>query len=109
TANRLADDPEFTSRQSRRPLQRANPRSNWSAKRPVVSQKSSAESTRERISAASKTLPETGTLEDPGMNSRAGKAAVQYSPTRSRIRARRAAVAESVIAESVMRGTPDTR
>src|SRR6185369_9044254 len=98
TANRLADDPEFTSRQSRRPLQRANSRSNWSAKRPVVSQKSKAESTSERISAASKTLPETGTLVDPGMKSRAGNAAAQYSPTRSRIWARRAAIAEPVIA-----------
>ena len=34
SASRLADEPEFTSRQSRTPHQRANSRSNWSAKRP---------------------------------------------------------------------------
>ena len=45
-ATRLADDPELTSSAWRTPNRAANSRSNWSANRPVVSQKSSDESTR---------------------------------------------------------------
>ncbi len=71
SASRLADDPELMSTHSRTPIQRANSRSNCSAKRPVVSQKSSDESTSDCISAASKTLPETGTLDSPGTKRRA--------------------------------------
>src|ERR1035437_5327080 len=85
TATRLADDPELTSTHSRIPNQRANSFSNCAAKRPVVSQKSSDESTSRRISAASNTLPETGTGDSPGTKPRGGKASAQYSPTRSKI------------------------
>ena len=46
TASRLADEPELTSSAWRTPKSRAKRRSNSSAKRPVVSQKSSAASTR---------------------------------------------------------------
>ena len=44
----------------------ANSDSNWSANRPVVSQKSRDASTRCRISLESKTLPDTGTADSPG-------------------------------------------
>src|ERR1017187_1579688 len=85
TATRLADDPELTSTHSRIPNQRANSFSNCSANRPVVSQKSSDESTSRRISEPSNTLPEIGTGVSPGTKSRGGKASAQYSPTKSRI------------------------
>jgi len=80
-ATRLADDPEFTSRQSRRPLQRANSRSNWSAKRPGRQPEIDVRNPRASAFAlASKTLPETATLVDPGHELPRRKAAVQYSP-----------------------------
>ena len=60
SAARLADDPELTSEAQRTPMKAANSRSNWAAKRPVVSQASSEASTRCSSSAESKTLPETG-------------------------------------------------
>ena len=74
SASKFADDPEFTNTASRTPANFANSRSNCSAKRPVVSQKSSDESTSSSISCSSKTRPETGTSDDPGTNERAGKA-----------------------------------
>ena len=73
-ASRLADEPEFTSTASRTPTNLANSRSNCSAKRPVVSQKSSEESTSSSSSCSSKTRPEMGTGDDPGTNAGAGKA-----------------------------------
>ena len=69
SASKLADDPELQSSAWRMPIHRANSRSNWSANRPVVSQKSSDESTSSTISAASNTRPATGTGDSPGRNS----------------------------------------
>lgn len=88
TASRLAEDPEFTRMAWRTPHSRANSRSNCSANRPVVSQKSSDASTKRWRSVASKTRPATGTGVWPGTNSRGGKAAAWYSATSSRMRAR---------------------
>jgi hypothetical protein len=53
TMQRLADEPEFTRRAKRAPIRRAKRRSNSSAKRPLVSQKSSEASTSEAMSSAS--------------------------------------------------------
>src|ERR1700722_10349030 len=66
SATRLADEPELTSEAEPTPMKAANSRSNWAAKRPVVSQASSEASTRYSISVESKTLPETATLLWPG-------------------------------------------
>ena len=71
---RLAEEPEFTSEAHRTPTKRASFRSKSSAKRPVVNQQSSAESTTAPKSFPSMTLPETGTGVMPGLNSVAGKA-----------------------------------
>jgi hypothetical protein len=73
-ATRLADEPEFTSDADRTPTNRASFFSNSLAQRPVVNHASSADSTTALISAASITLPETGTVEWPGTNVRLGKA-----------------------------------
>src|SRR5580692_3351993 len=89
TASRLADDPELTSDAQRTPTKRASFRSNSSAKRPVVNQQSSAESTTELRSPPSITLPDTGTGDSPGLNSAAGKASAKYSAERSRSEERR--------------------
>src|ERR1700690_2238580 len=78
-ASRLADEPELTSEALRTPTKRASLRWKSSAKRPVVNQLSRAESTTELMSAASITLPETGTDDRPGLNSFAGKASATYS------------------------------
>ena len=75
SATRFAEDPEFTRVQWRTPTQSANSRWNWAAKRPEVSQKSSADSMRETMSSASNTRPAGGTGVSPGTNSRGGCAA----------------------------------
>ena len=59
-ATRFAEEPEFTVRQCLTPITLASRASNSRLKRPVVSQKSNAESTREPISSPSNTFPETG-------------------------------------------------
>jgi hypothetical protein len=69
TASRFAEEPELTSDALRTPTKRASFRSKSSAKRPVVNQASSAESTTALTSAPSITLPETGIGECPGLNS----------------------------------------
>src|ERR1700733_9091628 len=71
SATRFALDPEFTRLADRTPINRASLRSNSFANRPVVNHPSSAESTTEHISAASITLPDTGTVDVPATNSRA--------------------------------------
>ena len=69
SASRLADDPELHEDRVPHADERARPRSSDCAKRPAVSQKSSAESTSETTSSASKTRPDTGTGVSPGTNS----------------------------------------
>jgi hypothetical protein len=66
-ATKLAEEPELTSEQLLTPIKRASFFSNAFAKRPVVNQQSRAESTTERRSAPSMTLPETGTGGLPGL------------------------------------------
>lgn len=73
-ATRFADEPELTSDADRIPMNRASLLSNSLAQRPVVNHPSSAESTTELMSAASITLPDTGTEEEPGTNSRLANA-----------------------------------
>jgi hypothetical protein len=73
TATRFAEEPEFTSRASRTPTNFANLNSNRSANRPAVSQKSSPDSTMANMSLSSKTRPETGTGDSPGVNVSSGK------------------------------------
>src|ERR1700686_1965215 len=73
-AARLADELELTSDAQRTPMKAANSRSNWAAKRPVVSHASSADSIRHSISELSNTLPDTGTLLSPGTNDRGASA-----------------------------------
>ena len=90
SASRLADEPELQSSARGTPMTAANRSSNSAANRPVVSQKSRLASTRCVISAASNTLPDTGTGETPGMNGRAGKATSWYCTTSSAICALRA-------------------
>ena len=77
TARRLALDPEFTRTHSRTPNHLAKRRSNSSANRPVVSQKSSALSTRLTNSRSSKWRPETATPSRSGSNSRVKKAVLK--------------------------------
>src|SRR6267154_6644512 len=84
-ATRFADDPEFTSEADRTPTNRASLRSNSLAKRPVVNQPSSAESTTEQTSSGPITLPDTGTVEVPETNSRWGKASAWYSAVKASI------------------------
>src|SRR5579863_1809774 len=78
SAKRLAEEPELTSDAERTPTKRARFRSNVSANRPVVNQPSRAESTTALISAASITLPDTGTGETPGINSHGANNPTQY-------------------------------
>ena len=75
SATRFALDPEFTRLAERTPTNFASLRSNSLANRPVVNHPSSAESTTEQMSSAPITLPETGTTDSPGTNSRAGNLA----------------------------------
>ena len=67
-ATRLADDPEFTVRTCLRPSNEPSFSSNALLNRPVVNQKSRAESTRFRTSEAANTRPDTGTGDAPGTN-----------------------------------------
>src|SRR5215469_18860027 len=85
SASRLADDPELTSAAHRTPTNLASLRSKSSAKRPVVNQASSADSTTALTSAASITLPDTGTGVIPGLKSVGGKASAKYWAVSSRI------------------------
>ena len=75
----------MTSDADRTPTNRASLRSNSLAKRPVVNQPSRAESTTEQRSSGPMTLPETGTGEVPGTNSRRVKASAWYSAVRAKI------------------------
>src|SRR5271157_3272569 len=84
-ATRLADDPEFTNEQPRTPRNLAKRRSNSFANLPVVSQQSSAASTKFRKSLPLKTLPETGTTDSPATNARFGNCSSKYSSERLRI------------------------
>src|SRR5437016_5608115 len=74
TAQRFAEEPEFTREALRIPINFAKSLSNCSLKRPDVSQKSSEASTASFSSSASKTFPETGTGEEAGTNALFGKA-----------------------------------
>src|ERR1700712_4087579 len=84
-ATRLAEEPEFTREVDRTPTNRASLRSNSLAKRPVVNQPSSAESTTEQTSSGPITLPDTGTVEVPETNSLWGKASAWNSAVRAKI------------------------
>src|SRR5258707_5321864 len=87
-AARLAEEPELTSEAQRTPMKAAIARSNWAAKRPVVSHPSSDASTSDSISVLAKTLPDTGTLVWPGTNTCGANAVSKYSFTRDRISSR---------------------
>ena len=76
SASRLADEPLLHSSACRSPTKRDSPFSRSRAKRPVVSQKSSADSTSDTISSASNTRPDTGTGVSPGTNRRSGCSSV---------------------------------
>ena len=67
-ASRFAEDPELQSRAAPAPMTCAKRFSNSSAKRPVVSQKSSDASTSDMTSAPSNTRPDTGTVVSPATN-----------------------------------------
>ena len=70
SASRFADEPELTSMACRTPTVRAREASNSNAKRPLVSQKSNAASTRYARSSSSKTRPATCTGVSPGTKDR---------------------------------------
>src|SRR5882757_3000600 len=84
-ATRFALEPEFTRLAERTPTNFASFRSKSLANRPVVNQASRAESTTEQMSSAPITLPDTGTTDAPGTNSRAGKASAWYSAVKAKI------------------------
>src|ERR1019366_1033880 len=84
-ATRLADDPEFTSEHPRTPKKRLNRRSNSVANLPVVSQQSSAESTRLRKSLPLNTLPDAGTTDSPATKIRSGNRSRKYCSARCSI------------------------
>src|SRR5271156_1173882 len=106
-ATRFALEPEFTRTHSRTPYQRANSRSKRSAKRPVVSQKSSALSTSDTMSRSSKTRPDTGAASSPGTNVRCPYAAAKYSRVFARTAARKAfASGEELLSNSIRESDP---